>query len=100
MDKKFYFELLLISNKHTTMGGITKILNRYDCKILVKEAWGDKLLAYPVRKHNTKYNKGFYYFYRFEMTNDESIHNIQDEITNKSDVLKHIIVHLSEEDIY
>ena len=78
-----------------SLASIKKLLKKYEAKIETAEAWGEKKLAYPIKKDNVMYNTGFYIQIKFKVNEievDETIATIDEELKNTSDVIKFIIV--------
>ncbi len=92
------YELLAISKPEKSekaLDELISILKKNNTKITKAETWGDKQLAYPLKKDGVSYQRGFYtdYIFSVEAKNvDETISNIDEILRKTSNVIKFIIV--------
>jgi len=55
------YELTLLLEKEDDLKTIKELINKYSGKILNEEKWGERMLAYPIKKKN----KAIYYTLEF-----------------------------------
>lgn len=100
MNKK-YEAIFIIKNyekkeeKNETIDRINNVFISEYCNIYDKEEMGIRKLAYEIKGEK----EGFYYYIKFNAPDSiQNIEKISVKINTIEDVIKHMIVRLSEED--
>ncbi len=69
-----------------------KTLENNGAKITNVDAWGQKTLAYEIKKGNETYKSGYYYVIDLESKDDKAIKEFDRLALISSDVIRHIVI--------
>lgn len=100
MIKHEMIAIIKPENSENALDTVIDIIKKQSAKITKAETWGEKKLAYPIRKNGAMYEKGFYIqlYFKVEAVNNcmssvyEAIANIEEELNKNQNIIKHIIV--------
>ena len=71
---------------------LVKILENNNAKVINVDAWGQKTLAYEIKKGNETYKSGYYYVIELESKDDKAIKEFDRLALISSDLIRHLII--------
>ena len=69
-----------------------KTLETNGAKVTGVDAWGQKSLAYEIKKGNNVYKSGFYFVVNIEANDDKAIKEFDRLALISNDIIRHIII--------
>lgn len=69
-----------------------KTLETNGAKVTNVDAWGQKTLAYEIKKGNETYKSGYYYVIDLESNDDKAINEFNRLALISQDVIRHLII--------
>ena len=81
------YELTFLLRKSDDAEKIKKLLASEGGKIIKEEKWGEKTLAYPIKKSNT----AFYFSYILEMPKDK-IASLRKKLNFEEKILRYLLL--------
>ncbi len=75
-----------------TAASFQKILENNNAKVINVDAWGQKTLAYEIKKGNETYKSGYYYVIELESKDDKAIKEFDRLALISSDLIRHLII--------
>lgn len=82
-----YYELVFLLSKKDDENIVKKILNETNAKILKEETWGEKTLAYPIKKNRS----AFYFIYQIEI-NKKNVLELRKRLNFEEKVLRYLLL--------
>ena len=76
----------------TVAANFQKTLETNGAKITGVDAWGQKTLAYEIKKGNETYKSGYYYVINLEAADDQAINEFNRLALISSDIIRHLII--------
>lgn len=67
-------------------------LENNDAKVNSVDAWGQKALAYEMKKGSEVFKSGYYYVYQIEASDDKAIKEFDRLAGISSDIVRHLII--------
>lgn len=93
------YEIMFIIKPTLSEEEITKVANNFKntleslgSKVTGSDAWGQKPLAYDIKKGSEEYKSGYYFVYQVEAENDAGIKEFERLSGISSDMLRHLII--------
>jgi ribosomal protein S6 len=71
---------------------LKKTLESYGNKVTGVDAWGQKSLAYDIKKRSDVYKSGYYYVYQVEANDDLGIKEFDRIAGISADIIRHLII--------
>lgn len=71
---------------------LKKTLESYGSKVTSVDAWGQKPLAYEIKKRSDVYKSGYYYVYQVEANDDLGTKEFDRLAGISSDIIRHLII--------
>jgi small subunit ribosomal protein S6 len=71
---------------------LKKNLESYGSKVTAVDAWGQKSLAYEIKKRSDVYKSGYYYVYQVEANDDLGIKEFDRIAGISADIVRHLII--------
>jgi small subunit ribosomal protein S6 len=81
------YELTLLLAKKEDQEKVKKILEATNASIIKEEAWGEKTLAYPIKKHRT----AFFFNFILEM-NPKEIFELKRKLNFEEKILRYLLL--------
>ena len=69
-----------------------KIIEDNGAKLTNVDAWGQKTLAYDIKKGSETYKSGYYYVLNFEANDDKAVKEFDRLALISSDIIRHLII--------
>lgn len=69
-----------------------KTLEANGAKVTNVDAWGQKTLAYEIKKGNDVYKSGYYYVVEIESNDDNAVKEFDRLALISSDVIRHLVI--------
>lgn len=69
-----------------------KTLESNGAKVTNVDAWGQRTLAYEIKKGNDTYKSGYYYVINLESNDDKAIKEFDRLALISSDVIRHLVI--------
>lgn len=69
-----------------------KILEKKVAKVTNVDAWGQRTLAYEIKKGNDTYKSGYYYVINLEAKDDKAVKEFDRLALISSDVIRHLVI--------
>ena len=69
-----------------------KQLEKDGAKVTNVDAWGQKTLAYEIKKSNTVYKSGYYFVVTLESNDDKAVKEFDRLALINSDIIRHLII--------
>lgn len=69
-----------------------KVLEKNGAKITNVDAWGQKTLAYEIKKRNETYKSGYYYVINLESDNSKAVDEFDRLALISNDVIRHLVI--------
>lgn len=69
-----------------------KTLEVNGAKITNVDAWGQRTLAYEIKKGNDTYKSGYYYVINLESNDDKAVKEFDRLALISSDVIRHLVI--------
>ena len=69
-----------------------KILEQKGAKVTNVDAWGQRTLAYEIKKGNDTYKSGYYYVINLEAKDDKAVKEFDRLALISSDVIRHLVI--------
>ena len=76
----------------TVASNFQKTLETNGAKVISVDAWGQKTLAYEIKKGNETYKSGYYYVIDLETETDQAINEFNRLALISSDIIRHLII--------
>ena len=67
-------------------------LETNDAKVTNVDAWGQRTLAYEIKKGNDTYKSGYYYVINIEANDDKAVKEFDRLALISSDIIRHLII--------
>ncbi len=67
-------------------------LEKNGSKVTTVDAWGQKTLAYDIKKGSDVYKSGYYFVYQVEASNDKGVKEFDRLAGISSDIIRHLII--------
>lgn len=71
---------------------LKKTLESYGSKVTNVDAWGQKSLAYEIKKRSDVYKSGYYYVYQVEANDDLGTKEFDRLAGISADIIRHLII--------
>lgn len=81
------YELVLLLEKEEYLNEVKEILNSLKGKVIKEEKWGERNLAYPIKK----LRKAFYYFLHLEI-DKKNIVEIRKKLNFSNKILRYLLL--------
>ena len=82
------FAQVIHKSKHTK----NKTLESYGSKVTSVDAWGQRTLAYEIKKRSEVFKSGYYYVYQVEANDDLGVKEFDRVAGISADVIRHLII--------
>ena len=69
-----------------------KTIEKNDAKVTNVDAWGQRTLAYVIKKGNDTYKSGYYYVINLEAKNDKAVKEFDRLALISPDVIRHLVI--------
>ena len=69
-----------------------KSLEKNGAKVTNVDAWGQRTLAYVIKKGNDTYKSGYYYVFNLDAKNDLAVKEFDRLALISSDVIRHLVI--------
>ena len=69
-----------------------KTLEKNGAKVTNVDAWGQRTLAYEIKKGNDTYKSGYYYVVSLEAMSDKAVKEFDRLALISSDVIRHLVI--------
>lgn len=69
-----------------------KVLENNGAKVNNVDAWGQRTLAYEIKKGNDTYKSGYYYVVELEAKDDKAIKEFDRLALISSDLIRHLVI--------
>ena len=76
----------------TVASKFQKTLETNGAKVTNVDAWGQKTLAYEIKKGNDTFKSGYYYVIDLEANDDKAINEFNRLALISSDIIRHLII--------
>ena len=71
---------------------LKKTLESYGSKVTSVDAWGQRTLAYEIKKRSEVFKSGYYYVYQVEANDDLGVKEFDRLAGISADVIRHLII--------
>lgn len=71
---------------------LKKTLESYGSKVTSADSWGQKSLAYEIKKRSDVYKSGYYYVYQVESNDDLGTKEFDRIAGISADIIRHLII--------
>ena len=71
---------------------LKKTLESYGSKVTSVDAWGQRTLAYEIKKRSDVFKSGYYYVYQVEANDDLGVKEFDRVAGISADVIRHLII--------
>jgi len=71
---------------------LKKTLESYGSKVTGVDAWGQRTLAYEIKKRSEVFKSGYYYVYQVEANDDLGVKEFDRIAGISADVIRHLII--------
>lgn len=71
---------------------LKKTLESYGSKVTSVDAWGQRTLAYEIKKRSDVFKSGYYYVYQVESNDDLGVKEFDRVAGISADVIRHLII--------
>ena len=75
-----------------TADNFKSVLENNGAKVTDVDAWGQKTLAYEMKKGSEVFKSGYYYVYQVEANDDKAIKEFDRLAGISSDIIRHLII--------
>lgn len=72
--------------------GFQKTLETNGAKVTNVDAWGQRTLAYEIKKGNDTYKSGYYYVINIEANDDKAVKEFDRLALINSDIIRHLVI--------
>ena len=69
-----------------------KTLEKNSAKVTNVDAWGQRTLAYEIKKGNDTYKSGYYYVINLDAKDDKAVKEFDRLALINSDVIRHLVI--------
>lgn len=69
-----------------------KTLEKNGAKVTNVDAWGQRTLAYEIKKGNDTYKSGYYYVVNLEASDDKAVKEFDRLALISQDVIRHLVI--------
>lgn len=69
-----------------------KTLEKNGAKVTNVDAWGQRALAYEIKKGNTVYKSGYYYVVELEAKDDKAVKEFDRLALISQDIIRHLVI--------
>ena len=76
----------------TVAANFQKTLENNGAKVTNVDAWGQRTLAYEIKKGNETYKSGYYYVIDLEANDDKAIKEFDRLALISSDIIRHLVI--------
>ncbi len=93
------YEIMFIVKPTLAEAEITKVaedlkktLEAYGARVTSVDAWGQRTLAYEIKKRSEVFKSGYYYVYQVEANDDLGIKEFDRLAGISADIIRHLII--------